>query len=355
MQPAENALKVVECSGSPRELGRQYGEGAREMVRHNVEYFTGRRWDTEASPAAARTARGVLGECLPDVLEELEGLAEGAGADLDRVILMNQVDTFGPDWQECTPIGLASSDVGPIVAKNNDGADEDRASGKHEGRFRYYLVRRILPEHGVPQLQVTYAGWLSGLDAINAEGVAATHASVGSQFDKSGPRVDIRLVAHSLMMRCRTAKDFLAGLANAPLTGKGFNVLVGDKSGDLAVVEAAVPLVSWRGRGGQFLYSTNHYNSPPLREADARLPDKKVISQRRFGYLEWVAQTRPPRTLEDMKALFSSHDPWAPCRHGGATKSFTEWSMICLPQRGEALVAPGAPCKTEYAGYSAEG
>jgi isopenicillin-N N-acyltransferase-like protein len=347
MQSETQALRLVECRGTPREMGRQYGEQDREAIRHNVEFFTAKRWNPEAGRAFARTTRRLLRERLPDVLDELEGIAEGSGTDADRVLSMNQVDTFGPEWLECTPLAVAKTDAGPIVAKNNDGTPHARFGAGTPETYSY-VVRRCSPARGFPMVQVTYSGWLSGLDAMNAAGLANMHASVGSQFDKSGPRLDIRLWAYQLMKQCATARSFLDGLANAALTGKGFNVVVADRAGHTVVVEAAVPLIAWRDSGKPFVYSTNHYVTAALRNSDARSPEAKEISVRRLGYLSWVEETRTPRTLPDVQALLSSHEPWAPCRHGGVGVSHTEWTMIALPQKGEVLVAPGPPCKTPY-------
>ena len=32
-------MQVVECSGNPYDMGRQYGEQAREGIRHNIEKY----------------------------------------------------------------------------------------------------------------------------------------------------------------------------------------------------------------------------------------------------------------------------------------------------------------------------
>ncbi len=43
-----------------------------------------------------------------------------------------------------------------------------------------YVIRKCTPEKGIPSIQITFAGWLCGLDALNAAGLATTHGSVGS-------------------------------------------------------------------------------------------------------------------------------------------------------------------------------
>jgi len=69
---------------------------------------------------------------------------------------------------------------------------------------------------------------------------------------------------------------------------------------------------------------------------------------RRYGYLNWVEQTCLPATLDDIKRLMSCHDAWAPCRHGGPNRSYTEWTVIGLPARRKVMVSSGPSCSNPF-------
>jgi len=300
-------LNVVECRGTPREMGRQYGEQAKEGIRKNLEKRA--RRDSPKTRETAAAMRRVVSRFVPDVLEEIDGIAEGANLNADLLFVDNHVPLLEDDHpSRCTVIAMNGSEDQTLVAKNNDApVDEDFD----------FVIRRCTPDHGIPSIQVTYAGWLSGLDAMNAEGLANTHGSVGSRFDTSGERIDIRLLAYHLLRRCRRTDEFLDGLRQAPLTGKGFSIGVGDAQGCTAMVDAAVPFVAVRDRNAPFAYSTNLYMAKGMENADARPPQKRPVCVYRYGYLRWRELTRPPRGLADLKGLLACHDPWAPCRHGG--------------------------------------
>lgn len=338
-------LKVIECEGGPREMGRQYGEQAREEIRDNVAFWGGGR--IKADSGFLGHVREVLDRFVPDVLEEMEGLAEGADVPLASVLLMNHVDTFGEERASpgCTSFAISKDHDGPVLGKNNDGDQDDRC----------FLVRRSVPEHGLSMIQVTYAGWLSGLDAMNGAGLVNGHNSVGSVFDKSGEHLDIRLWTYHLMRHCRSTAEFLNRIDAAPLTGKGFNIVLTDAAGDTCVVEAAVPLIAVRGRRAPFVFATNHYVSEPLKDADRRAPDHKPVSIYRHGYLQWVAETSPPKDENGIREILKSHEPWAPCRHGGPHLSTTLWSMIGLPVEGCLRVASGPPCGCAYRTFEVGG
>lgn len=334
-------LKFIICSGTPREMGRQYGEQANEEIQRNLELF-GQHWYQEKLQVFSNKVKQTLYSFLPDILEELKGIAEGAKVDFDQVLLTNHVDTFGENVERCTPIILRNSPDGTIIAKNNDSPTNENYS---------FIIRKCAPTKGIPFIQVTYAGWISGLDCMNAEGLANTHGSVGSIFDKSGSRVDIRLKSYQILHNCRTVDNFLAGLNENPLTGKGFNIAVGDASGNTAMLDAAVPFIAVSNRNKKFDYATNLYKSPGLENSDTRIPSKRDICIYRYGYLKWLEETNPPQNIDDLKKILSCHEPWAPCRHGGVHHSKTEWSMINLIKERKILITDGAPCENKYKEY----
>ena len=330
-------LRRIECSGTPLEMGRQYGEQAQKEIQHNLAL-----WHVAERlarvPGFAESADTGLRRHAPAIRQELQGIADGANVPYGQILLCNHYDPGGASVG-CTPMALAESADGPIAAKNNDAPPGERFQ---------FIVHLSRPAEGIPVLQVTYAGWLSGLDACNAEGVATVHGSVGSVFERTGPRVDIRPWSFHALRQSRNTSELLMELNAAPLTGKGFNVIVTDRAGDTAVLEAAVPVLAVRGRGEQFVYATNHFHTEHLLTADRRTPQGKRISTARYEYLEWVAQTAPPTSANDLKHLLSAHEPWSPCRHAGAHVSSTLWSMIALPATGELLVSDGPPCQAPY-------
>ena len=63
------ALPFVECSGSPREMGRQYGEQAREPIQSNIQMWVGSRF--RLSESFLGNVRDVCRRYVPEVLEEL--------------------------------------------------------------------------------------------------------------------------------------------------------------------------------------------------------------------------------------------------------------------------------------------
>ena len=79
-----------------------------------------------------------------------------------------------------------------------------------------------------------------------------------------------------------------------------------------------------------------------------RLPQRRNICLYRNGYLKWIEQTNPPKSINDLKKLTSSHEPWGPCRHGGIQGSITDWSVIFMLNKKSFLISCGPACQNEY-------
>lgn len=333
-------MKIVECRGSSRQMGEQYGETAREEIEFAFELWQPWFKKHPIRPFFVRETEASLERFAPEVLTELRGIAAGSNTPSEFILFLNFVDTFGPEIDRCTPLLLRHSPDGSVVAKNNDAGIEEKFP---------FIIRRGVPEKGLPFIQVTYAGWISGLDMMNAEGLANTHGSVGSVFPRKGQRIDIRLRLYELMKTCRKLDELISGLqeTQVPLTGKGFSIAAADRDGECAFLDAAVPVVMERSRNCEFSWSANLYETPGLENADARIPARKPFLRSRSRF---IAEKPIPADLAELKGILSDHSaPNAPCHHGDPVSGdITVWSMYCLPEKGRVGVADGNPCTAAF-------
>lgn len=93
-QHGSSGLPVIEISGGPRERGRQYGEAVRERLHRAMAYYeaafgasAGLTW-AQVTGRAARWLEPV-GAFAPDLVEEMRGIADGAGVGLLDVLALN--------------------------------------------------------------------------------------------------------------------------------------------------------------------------------------------------------------------------------------------------------------------------
>lgn len=338
--PNGNIRCHIVCRGNAVECGRQYGEAAAKWIRMEAELFGYHGQLTREMSSFAGFAARSLKDYAPEILDELDGIADGSGVPIEILLIMNVWESVahGQMPDRCTTFLLGNSEAGTVVAKNNDGPECER-------EIAPFILREVHPDKGIPFIQVTYAGWLSGLDMMNSEGLANTHGSVGSILPRQGNRLDIRLQCYKLMKECRSVPEFCRKLADVPLTGKGFSIAVADRNKNNAIVEAALPRIVIREQNTGFAFSTNLYYAPELAGCDARTPEAKKLNTCRKEFLE---KHPKPQNLTELKALMQTHGEVAPCRHGSGKGSSTFWSMIALPEAGKLLLAPDAPCHCKY-------
>jgi len=87
------AFPLIEVSGPPRERGRQYGRQAAGRIALGVEHYAAQ---LARSSCDWPTIRGLVQDYLPQIeafepayVEEMRGIAEGAGLDFEAIVLLN--------------------------------------------------------------------------------------------------------------------------------------------------------------------------------------------------------------------------------------------------------------------------
>ncbi len=335
-------MKIIECKGSPKEIGRQTGEETREEILEHLRLYpppSHRKWQDRVAVFVE-----TLKANLPDVHEEMLGLAAGADVPVEKIYGLNfpgYADDLTAE-QCCTNVAIAAGPDGPLWGKNNDGAEPDRQ--------RPICTRVIRPNTGIPLVMTHFCGMVAVTDFMNAEGVAVGHSSVGSVFQQSDRFVPIRLWAYHAIQQAKSTAEFVRLVASVPVRGKGYSHVCVDRGGNICSIEAPCPLVQVRQpQDPRYVYCVNCYFLSALVEADRRTEKQKVNAMARRKVLEGELKPETPVDLARLQDLLKLHKtPAGICRHGGSDGSHTEYSIIALPQDGRYLIAPGYPCKTEY-------
>jgi len=335
-------MKIIEVSGGPREIGRCTGEELRAEIRDHLARFpaiTGEVWEARR-PALI----GALDKHLPQVFSEIVGMAEGVDLPLDTLLQMN-LPMYSDELDltdGCTNVAFGGGPSGPVWGKNNDGGPPNHR--------RPACGRIIRGDRGIPTINFTFAGWVSTIDGMNAEGLAVGHSSVGSVFGQSDSYAPVLLWAYEGLRNCGTVEQFARHMASVPTSGKGFSILAVDASGSMLSIEAACPLTQVRRppEGARHMNCVNCYQLPALANADRRDLRGKANALKRRLFIEQALDREPVLNVETMKSLLRHHGDPSICRHGTDGPSHTEYSMIGLPTQGRVLLVDGYACEHEY-------
>ncbi len=193
----ENVLPLVQVSGGPRERGRQHGEQAKDRIHKAAAFYVGLLTRRDISPDRLQTLTQAF---LPAIeafdanyVEEMRGIAEGAGVPLEHVVVINarrellmyarmHPDNLAPDG--CTAaVVLPEMSVDGVLmhGQNWDWRVECAET---------CIVLHIVRDDGPDILTFTEAGQLAR-SGFNAAGIAITGNNLES--DRAGLRNGIPL------------------------------------------------------------------------------------------------------------------------------------------------------------------
>jgi len=342
-------MKIVEAQGSPHDIGASVGEALAEEIRIHIEWRKSAGYAMDDAWWGNLPAfLGTLKRYSPRLLEEMESTARGAGVPVEEIYFIND-PAIRPGDLDCTCTNVAfNGSFGPTLGKNNDGCDPERT--------RAFFGKLVRPKDGIPLLTFGPCGQIATVDGMNAEGLAAGHSSVGSNFQQSLRHPHIKHWEYVGLLRCRTVKDFLRHMTEMPLRGKGYAMLHIDRQGDMASIEAPCPLLQVRRpRLDNGMQAVNCYQLPALRNADARSPEGKENALARAEMLDEFFGSAPRLDVETMQTLMRRHEYPGLCRHGKQSDgytAFTELSYIALPAEGKVLYLDGNPCENTYSELS---
>ena len=340
-------MKVITVKGSWRQMGQSQGEELRQEIRAHLNMKSPKsdEWRNVYGKFLKNLPvfLDVLKQHLPDVLEELEGLAEGAGLKSQEIFWLNlRYPALFDLSQHCTNIAASNGPDGPLLGKNND--------GNHPSEKIAPALVVSYPQTGLPTIRFTLAGWLSTLDVINAEGLSIGHSSVGSAFQQSVYHFPIRLWGYEGLKKCRDTAEFATWMSSTPMRGKGYTILCIDREGQTCSLEAPCPLIQIRqpASGQTVMNCVNCFQLPTLAKTDNRSAEGRANAWARAKFIEEMFSQNEPINIEKMKQLLRYHGRPSLCRHGGKDMSYTEFSYIAVPAKAKVLFFDGNPCSGEY-------
>lgn len=341
----------IEVAGPPYELGYQHGELAREQVQAFVAHLVlAAGAPRERVLAATREFLPLFQRHCPALLDEVQGLADGARLSFEEALLLQIRGELGGVLaaEGCTTFAVAGQHTatGGILIGQTSDMEPDLE--------QYFLVARYEPRGGPRFLTWTFAGQL-GYHGLNEHGVAhfANNLSGGPPPD-SRPGGLPHYPVKRRLYECRTREEILAVWRALPVCSSGNYMLA---SGDPAIFDLeATPAGSavLEATDG-YLAHANHFLTPEFRTAatDAHsLPDSFVRQERMTTLLRAQLGALGVDTLKKVLADHHHH-PQSICRHeaAGVGRMSTVAGLIAEPGAGRLHVARGRPCQGDWTTY----
>jgi isopenicillin-N N-acyltransferase-like protein len=319
-------LASARTEGDHRVLGAGQGETFSDGIRSALDFYgrllPSQGMELSAAAAAAHPYIDAARRALPGLVEEIEGLALGAGISNEEAFLLNCLEEL-TSTEACTTMAH-----GPFLL---------HAEQWYEGHSAIGVVTAT-PDEGPSFVSPTGVGFLPAV-GMNAAGVAQGIDSLTADDDRIGiPRVLVSrhsLGAPSLNASLRAARleDRAGGYAHTFVTSAGSSIL------ETSATRAQALL-------GERAH-TNHYLSAALKRSEVGSSGSRARLRRARRLLV----ESPPKDLHDCARLLADHAgrPDAICAHGeGLDGSCTIFGMACDSSTGRMIVSDGRPCEGRW-------
>lgn len=371
---APGAYRRIRVSGQPRERGRQYGEQARAEVRRcrqaYVETFertVGWTWEHAVAATAALVAP--VQTAFPHYLEEMRGIAEGAGITFDDVFTMNARTEVM--WaatvrkteaeraalaRECSAFALLPSRTAnghTLIGQNWDWLVHS---------FESLIVLEV-EQPDLPNFVTVVEAGLLAKSIINSAGLGVAVNTLVTSADTGGPGIPFHVQIRAFA-DCESLSDAVQIASRHQRSSSG-NYLLAHADGIAVDLETSpgdyrgvTPILPER----DALVHTNHFVREVADSRDAghyAMADSLVRLQL---VQRSIADAPGAATLESLRRALSDHAdyPASVCCHPDPREPrWEQWATVMsvvmdLDERA-LYISDGNPCRHEYRRLSFEG
>lgn len=360
-----NEIPVIDLEGSPYQIGLQHGEKLKEQIgdfyesvqKVHIVNNSALKAGREELLSLCRENLGFLQKYSPELMDEMQGIADGAGLPVEQILYLNTFLEFEDLRAPVLGARRLSADLWGCTTFNiTPGGAKDGKSliGQTFDMERYYrrfnVMLRIKPESAPAMLVYSFCGIL-GLNGLNSRGIGAVINKVVATDARPGvifPFVMRKLLAQERIGDALGAVIFTrrAGGIVYQLAGREGVAFCAETSAscyELLPVEGAIA-------------HTNHYVAPSMRKFETanwlshggsfvRAQVAGRILRDKMGDIDMD-------TLENLTRDHTNY-PRSICAHGfegedEKTAFHTTAAMIMDLNAGSIRVCNGNPCETTY-------
>ena len=366
------SIQHVRVEGTSYQRGRQYGRQAAARVRLSVQayqqtfaHYAGWDWPTVRREAARFEAP--IGEFQPAYLDELRGIADGAGLDLADVLAINvrtEVMYSAKARQALTAARKTPAECSAFAGVPAPGQKDPVLLGQNWDWLLHsaqtLVVLEVRQDDGPDFVTVVEAGRVHpGLGEQAGLGLV-TNALV-TDADAGEPGLPYHVLLRAVL-DCATVTEALGVLQAGPRASSA-NYLIAHASGAALDIEAApgdftrlYPLFPEDG----VLLHTNHFLAPrtgPVPETAQAPPTDLALWAMPSSVirLQRLRAARTARTLDDFGVLLADHAdyPHSICAHPDPAdhpceQCATIASVLMDLTARHIWLAAGNPCQAPY-------
>jgi predicted choloylglycine hydrolase len=346
----EKSFPIIEVEGSYYDIGYAVGLMSKNELMSMLEMR--KDWFEELKTKAGE-GDGSLYQQLydqafrhyPQYIEELQGIAKGAGVDFREIFILNIKAELGvensPEKEEdpgCSTIYFNGVD-GKFLLHNEDG---------HRAFTSAMFIVKATPPSGVSFVALTYAGIMVGNGpGFNDRGIIqTTNYIAGMSWQIGIPRYFV----NRAVLEAKTLDEAI-GIAGQENRAFAYHHNLGDFHTDMLMSVEVTPK-----RMSQLVPEDNYYHTNHLIHetfVDFQQDEEYVqsSSMSRFEVLDIKTHSIQDNsaTFKDVFQFLASHDnePFSTCRHPkGDINGVTLGTAVFDLNRDVMIIFKGSPCQS---------
>lgn len=344
-------FKLIECSGTPYEIGLQWGEGCKESIRQASENtFNTMAFVYKASKqdviAQAMKFLPQVQEFDPYLIDIIKGQAVGAGVSFEEILARKCTFELNFYYNNMTAMctsfaasGQATEDGRTLLGQTIDWAPGTPIE-----------LIKVHHSQGPDQLIVSIANATEYTLSSAGFGLCA-NATIGQDYACSIPLgcyVPKAMRQNNVDDAMEVLKQAARGLSYYHLAdARGRMIGIESVSDDFEIISPQ----------RDYLLHSNHYLTERFKKGDVapmfitdsftRLERVQTLFDRHYGSLN----------LKSIMAILADHDnhPQSICHHVDPNSQFPSVSLaafIMVPAEGAVYITCGNPCENEFVRYA---
>jgi len=349
-------MKFLELSGTPFEIGRQHGEQAKEKIHISLNSYEKLfyEWGKFAWKDAAEQAKqyiDYIDRVDETFLEEIDGIAKGAGVDFSDILILNarsEIALTMPNTLDgCTSVAVLPPFAdSAYLAQNWDwrGAQFNATLGLRIAQKNRPAIQMITEAGIIGKIGFNEKGLgvcLNAIRATVAENYLPLHLGLRLVLNSDNIEEAAQLVSEN---KIASAANFLMAQDDGKSQATAINMEVSPLGND------------FKQTSDRYVYHTNHLCSNAIIE---KIGQKNLSTTDntylRFDRMKELLQEQDkggaPATQEDVRRWLSDHKnkPFSICRHkepgsSDFTNTITIFSVIMDLPKKTMLYLGGQPC-----------
>ncbi len=331
-----NKIRFLYTKGTNREIGRAIGKKQRKEIKQVLSKLKN---DNKLFVLAKKMLQRHR-KVFPGFVEELEGMAEGAGVDFLKLFAFNCFEynlyKFSEHKEKCTTI-FWQGKSGRFVGHNEDG------DAIHQDKI---LLVNAAVNNKCSFLTLNYPGLLCG-DTVSVNSHRIVHAVNTLYPEKKFKEGFVRSFIGRALLESPSIEYSNKILSSYP-NFEGLHVLIysGKERRGIAV-ETIGPENFKINLDKNFYIHSNHYIFPPFKNGPQKISASSLNRIKKGIYL---LNHSGELNLEKIKSILSDHRgfPLNICRHQNGDMSMTLASGIVDINNWSVYAANGNPCQNKY-------